>query len=193
MIFGTLGLLSNVLLCLYLLILNRNRAGHNIKWLALLGICYYGKPVYDTATASATAIYFSNLRYTIALPFSLGCFLLYTSGKRYPETLGKPDVDSSNNEIPFPKPLLFPCRTTHRRFFPKKHFFSYSYLLIGVPVGWQGSIGSLLSVDLDTNGQDSFWRARTWFSIDGTDYLHRDTGSRSLRGKLEQFLKTKVN
>ncbi|KAL8910450.1 MAG: hypothetical protein Q9171_004244 [Xanthocarpia ochracea] len=35
------------------------------------------------------------------------------------------------------KPLLFPSKTSHTRLFPKKHSFTYSYLLVGIPVGWR--------------------------------------------------------
>ena len=46
-----------------------------------------------------------------------------------------------------PRPLFFPSRTTQTRLFPKSHSFSYSYLLVGIPVGWRGSVGGMLAAD----------------------------------------------
>ena len=80
------------------------------------------------------------------------------------------------------KPLILPCRTTHTRVFPKKHGFSYSYLQVGIPVGWRGSIASILSVDTDT--------PKTWFNVGAADFLDRGNGQLSLRGKLDAYLKS---
>ena len=85
------------------------------------------------------------------------------------------------------RPLFFPCRTTHTRLFPKKHSFSYSYLFVGIPVGWQGALGSFLSVDLPRKAKNA------WFSVDSSDYLERKNGSLSLKGNLEAYLMSQVN
>ncbi|KAK3301355.1 uncharacterized protein B0H64DRAFT_370485 [Chaetomium fimeti] len=66
------------------------------------------------------------------------------------------------------KVLLFPCWTSHSRLFPKKHSFSYPYLLVGIPVGFEGSVG--------------------WFTIDAGDYLERGKSELGLRGKLDEYL-----
>ncbi|KAI4253625.1 MAG: hypothetical protein LQ352_003584 [Teloschistes flavicans] len=89
------------------------------------------------------------------------------------------------------KPLIFPARTTHSRFFPKKHSFSYSYLLIGVPIGWRGSVGSFLSVDIPLHclSQQSIW-GRPWFAVHAKDYLERAGEDLGLQGKLQSYLKT---
>lgn len=93
--------------------------------------------------------------------------------------------------------LLFPARTTHSRVFPKKHSFSYSYLVIGIPVGWQGTTaGGMVSVDVKNKTGLVSWfplsrRSRTgWFTIDAADYLERGNGELGLRGKLEGYLRT---
>jgi hypothetical protein len=44
------------------------------------------------------------------------------------------------------KVMFFPGKTSHTRLFPKKYTFSYSYLLVGIPVGWKGSVGGMLAV-----------------------------------------------
>ncbi|KAI0472856.1 hypothetical protein GGR56DRAFT_586101 [Xylariaceae sp. FL0804] len=80
------------------------------------------------------------------------------------------------------RPLLFPCQTTHTRLFPKKHSFDYSYLLVGVPVGWSGVAGSMISTD----GQEQ--SGKGWFHIDPADYLERGKCHLGLRGKLDEYL-----
>ncbi|KAI0164336.1 hypothetical protein GGR52DRAFT_115473 [Hypoxylon sp. FL1284] len=82
------------------------------------------------------------------------------------------------------QPLLFPCRTTHTRFFPKRHSFSYSYLLVGVPVGWTGVAGGMISNDTHNTG------GKGWYSIDAADYLERGSGHLGLRGKLDAYLES---
>lgn len=83
---------------------------------------------------------------------------------------------------PWTKPLILPCRTTHSRMFPKKHSFSYSYLFVGIPAGWSGCAGSLLSAD----GANK----RGWFHVDPADFLARGDGHLGLRGKLDMYLES---
>lgn len=96
------------------------------------------------------------------------------------------------------KPMLFPCRTAHTRFFPKKHHFSYSFLMAGVPVGWKGVTGGMLSVDLPaTNGN---WIRRLvslkpwspWYTVNGDDHLARGHVEGGLEEKLHDFLHSQV-
>lgn len=91
------------------------------------------------------------------------------------------------------QPLLFPARTTHTRFFPQKHSFSYSYLLVGIPVGWRGALRSYLAVDLPLDCPLS-WRglSRSWFSVNADDYLERGSEKLGLQGKLHSYLKSQV-
>lgn len=87
--------------------------------------------------------------------------------------------------------LLFPSKTTHSRFFPKKHSFVYSYLVVGIPVGWEGVSGGMIS--LFSSEQPWFSRLRRgWFHIDPADYLHRGDRRLGLRGKLDAYLRTQV-
>jgi len=85
-------------------------------------------------------------------------------------------------ELPL-RPLIFPCKTTHARRFPKSHSFSYSYLYVGIPVGWRGNAGKLLSVDTTD---------KAWFHVSAENYLQRDYPGHDLRSKLEQYLKSQV-
>jgi hypothetical protein len=96
------------------------------------------------------------------------------------------------------KPLIFPCRTSHTRMFPKTHSFSYSYLYVGIPVGWRGSSGALLSV-----GSEAFLSdheqpehgpqtTKSWFHIEASDYLNRGDHGLGLKGKLHTYLNSQV-
>lgn len=101
----------------------------------------------------------------------------------------------------FGKVLLFPCRTTHTRMAPKKHSFSHSYLVVGIPVGWEGAAGGLVSVggkEDNSKGIMSWvsWNrspGKAWYDTNATDYLERGKAHLGLRGKLDEFLKTQVS
>lgn len=90
--------------------------------------------------------------------------------------------DPPKHEPPFP--LILPSRTTHTRFFPKRHSFSYSYLQVSVPVEFEGRSGSLLSV-----GETS---KRGWFHVQASDYLDRTAKQLSLKAKLSAYLQSQV-
>ncbi|MCJ1469592.1 hypothetical protein MMC07_008227 [Pseudocyphellaria aurata] len=80
--------------------------------------------------------------------------------------------------------------------FPKKHSFSYSYLFVGIPVGWHGSLGSLLSADLEgchtetEKIKPSQLQRRSWFHVEAADYLERGHHDLGLKGKLDVYLKS---
>lgn len=94
----------------------------------------------------------------------------------------------------FVPPVFIPSRTTHTRFFPKKHSFSYSYLTVGIPVGLKGRANTLLSVDTSSLGWNWLQKVFSFtpFTVDGTDYLARGVNNDGLRGKLEEFLQSEV-
>lgn len=92
------------------------------------------------------------------------------------------------------KVLLFPCSTTHTRLFPKKHSFSYPYLLVGIPVGFEGNAGGIVSVK--AKGKPGFFSVTpwtSWFTVDAGDYLGRGRSELGLRGKLDEYLQTQVS
>ncbi|EME83343.1 uncharacterized protein MYCFIDRAFT_153940 [Pseudocercospora fijiensis CIRAD86] len=76
-------------------------------------------------------------------------------------------------------PLLIPSRTTHSRLFPRKHSFSYTYLLVGVPVGLQGRVANVLSIDS---------QRPAWFDVRSADFLNRGSPELGLGEKLKRFL-----
>lgn len=96
------------------------------------------------------------------------------------------------------KPMIFPCRTTHRRLFPKKHSFSYSYLLVGIPIGWKGLAGGMIACDMEKNPIPWYRRllslgpGSAWYTVNGDDYLARGHVGGGLRGKLDAYLLSQV-
>jgi hypothetical protein len=82
------------------------------------------------------------------------------------------------------EPLILPCRTSHSRTFPKKHGFSYSYLQVSVPVGFEGRSRSMLSVGTSVK--------KAWFHIQATDYLNRSSLDQTLKEKLSVYLESQV-
>lgn len=91
--------------------------------------------------------------------------------------------------------LLFPCRTVHSRLFPQKHSFVYSYLTVGVPVGFKGGVGGLVSIVSGNKKQGllSWLWPEAWFTVDARDYLQRGGAELGLRGKLDEYLRTQVS
>lgn len=91
------------------------------------------------------------------------------------------------------KPLVFPCRTSHTRLFPKKHSFSYSYLFVGVPVDSEGSTNGIISADSKSSPLFDSKRERAWFSVESADYLNRGDSPSGLHGKLDDYLRSQVS
>lgn len=131
----------------------------------------------------------SALLTTGAVVFTLSQILRYVKALKEPTT----SLDGFSTE-----PMLFPCRTSHRRFFPTKHSFEYSYLLAGVPVGWKGSVGGMLSADDPVmilpwhRRLFSLKQGAAWHVVSGDDYLARGHHANGLKGKLQDFLQTQV-
>ena len=97
------------------------------------------------------------------------------------------------------KVLLFPCRISHSREFPQKHAFSHSYLAVGVPVGFEGNAGGMVSVEAGHKGKQgtSLWRSLDspggWFTVDPEDHLERGKPELGLREKLDGYLRAQVS
>ncbi len=99
------------------------------------------------------------------------------------------NISDYNDAWSMMKPVIFPCRTSHTRLFPKKHSFSYSYLFVGIPVGWRGYISTVLSADLKTLRVQP---GNGWFDVDSADYLSRGENPHGLQGKLDEYLESQV-
>jgi hypothetical protein len=85
------------------------------------------------------------------------------------------------------KPFVFSGRISHTRLFPKFHAFSYSYLMVGIPVRSFKS-NWLLSVDTAT----SRWWNRGWLRVEPQDHLGRGGDGDGLSRKLDRFLQSQV-
>lgn len=107
-------------------------------------------------------------------------------------------VKSTNLDGKSLKPMLFPAKTSHLRLFPKKHGFSYSYLLTGIPIGWMGSSGGMISADEKIDVSPWYRRLFSlqpmgpWYVVDGDSYLERGRVPGGLQGKLKKFLHDQV-
>lgn len=90
------------------------------------------------------------------------------------------------------RPYLVPCKTTHTRMFPQKHSFSYSYLVVGIPVGISGNFNGMLSVrNKQSQGLSGFLSQlfrSGWYNVNASDYLQRGLNDTGLRGKLDTYL-----
>lgn len=109
--------------------------------------------------------------------------------------LWSPSTDTSGWTGPG-RVLFYPCKTTHSRLFPKRHSFVYSYLVIGIPVGWEGACGGMISSFPTEHSKSQSWfstsREKGWYHVDPEDYLERGGGHLGLRGKLDAYLKSQV-
>lgn len=89
------------------------------------------------------------------------------------------------------KPYLIPARTTHTRLVPRRHSFAYSYLLVGVPVSWEGSANGMISVN-GSKRKGAFGSAPAWYNVESVEYLERGAAHLGLRSRLDNFLRSQV-
>ncbi|TGO21316.1 hypothetical protein BPAE_0226g00030 [Botrytis paeoniae] len=132
-----------------------------------------------------------DLSTIITIATSTGVLFSFLQIIRYVRGL---QIASTNLDDQFLKPMLFPTKTSHLRLFPKRHGFSYSYLLTGIPIGWTGSSGGMISVDEKNDGLPWYRRVLSlqsmspWYVVNGGYYLERGHVSGGLEGKLKRFL-----
>ena len=100
-------------------------------------------------------------------------------------------LERGGSSVEQAQPCLITGKTTHRRLFPQKHSFSYSYLLVGIPVGIRGNYQDMISIDCPTNS-GLFSTGKAWYDVNAGDYLSRGAHELGLRGKLDTFLKSQV-
>lgn len=157
----------------------------DVKWIIVFGLWANRAPLRELVIQQ-TALVDSSLFLVLAVAL-LGFLVLYFYQSESQD--GSLTEDAPVSPSGFLQPLIFPSRTTHQRFSPKRHSFSYSYLLVGIPIGFRGAIKSFLSVDEKRVLQ---WWPRTWFSVHAGDYLNRGDDDRGLKGKLQSFLMYQV-
>ena len=111
--------------------------------------------------------------------------------------IGLNSLSSSSDGFPA-KPRFYPCVIHHSRLLPKVHRFSYSYLWVGIPVGWKGSIGGMLSSDAPQATPPWYMRlfglqpGGAWFTVDSDDYIGRGRAKGGLKRKLHGHLRKNV-
>ena len=83
--------------------------------------------------------------------------------------------------------------------FPKSHSFAYTYLVVGIPVGWEGNANGMVSAGVKTETGLWSWFSwdrstrKGWYDIDAANYLQRGSGHLGLRGKLDAYLESQVS
>lgn len=192
---AAIALSSSVLLCILRLRLDSQGVWSDAEWIIIFNIWAAKGFLWEIVVTKLSILrdYPSAPACAIVslLALRLASLFYYMLGSQI-----KPDSQPVSHDgitaATFLKPLVFPSRTSHTRFFPKKHSFSYSYLLVGVPVGWRGVVGPLLSVDEDGALRGATSGRGAWLSVRAEDHLHRGYDHRGLKGKLESFLTTQV-
>ena len=84
------------------------------------------------------------------------------------------------------KPLIIPGRISHTRLCPKHHSFSYSYLMVGIPIHSSNRGNWLLSVD------ERLWWKRGWLRVEAGDHLGRGGNNEGIYHKLQSYLESQV-
>ena len=175
-------------------ILARPACWRDLRILAALLFCIHpGTLAAALHSIGKIAVIYLEHRIVILVLLGVAVFLLFGSNKelsKHPPTDTPKDILSDS----WLKPLIFPCRTSHTRLFPRKHSFSYSYLLIGIPIGWQGSVASVISADVPQTISVGSKRKekKAWLNVEAADYLDRGSAQLGLKGKLEAYLESQV-
>lgn len=192
---AAIALSLSVLLCILRLRLDSQGVWSDAEWILIFSIWAARGLLWDLIVAklsilkgypSAPACAIVTL---LALRLAYGFYCLWGNKVKADK---QPASHDGITAASFLKPFVFPSRTSHARFFPKKHSFSYSYLLVGVPIGWRGVLGAFLSVDEDNALRGATSGPGAWLSVRAADHLHRGYDHRGLKGKLESFLATQV-
>ena len=87
---------------------------------------------------------------------------------------------------PIGKSLIIPGRISHARLFPKHHSFSYSYLMVGIPIHSPRRGSRLISVD------ERAWWKRGWLRVEAGDHLGRGGNKDGIHRKLRSYLESQV-
>ncbi len=183
----TAGLVIGLTAGLLGVLFGRPKMKRDVLLLAVLTLYFCRQKVLDLLPSLAYLPSEAYILLVLLLLFN-GMQVVYLHNRK--DTEPSPDLDM---ESPSPlRPFIFPASTSHSRFFPRHHSFKYSYFLVGVPVGWRGSINNLLSCDVP--GPASWWKT-TWLSVHSEDYLFYTRpcpGSQapSLREKLDAYLRS---
>jgi hypothetical protein len=127
--------------------------------------------------------YITDVAFGIGATFLVGC---YVSRWTFPRKVN-PSTSTAH-------PLLIPSRITHHRFYPKKHSFSYPYLVVCIPIGVSDNASGILFANI--HGPWSWFThlfgLRALFDVCPADHLQCKQSDNGLRGKLEAYLESEV-
>ena len=124
----------------------------------------------------------SSQVFTVCIGLAFYLFsVLYNSKDRKQHTRELPNVVS-----PIDKPLIIPGRISHTRLYPKHHSFSYSYLMVGIPIHSPNRGNWLLSVD------ERLWWKRGWLRVEAGDHLGRGGNKEGIYHRLQSYLESQV-
>ena len=161
--------------------------------LHLLFYCFL--TIYDHKWRSITAL--STTTFALLFSFSFKSAKLVWERKVYSRQCQQyHPLHPEEDAIPRlfrPRPLVFPSMIHHARIFPQKHSFSYPYLMVGIPVGWRGSVGTFLSADLKSLPWHGKPPPAAWLSVESADHLARGDHVHGLQGKLDAYLESIVS
>lgn len=199
---GTLGL---ILLSCSLWILRIYLKEHPSRSAILVAACYllFKNPFHHKIASGAVVLLGAGLAAAISTSAVAILGYFYYAFDKSQLTEFEPSIPLVNNrrgdgqegDILAKGPLgfrVFPCQTTHTRLFPKRHSFSYSYLLVGVPLPLKPQFASSSSKDPIEWDASHRGKPMFWFSVRSEDHLERDGAGKSLRAKLDQYLRDQV-
>lgn len=169
---------------------------HDLKWILSFLLLLYRQELYLGILGAPSCIWKSVWLFLLSIILLLICYRWRVDWRFSQSSAGRGNKTQDPCSTLKLKPLIFPCRTSHTRMFPQKHSFSYSYLFVGVPIGYQGSSGSLLSAESgilpdEDKKTKHIPKTKSWFRVEAADYLSRGN-TLGLEGNLHAYLKSQV-
>lgn len=138
----------------------------------------------------------SSLTLAALLALALPVWLLYICCSRSLQTPHK----QANRQIFLGQPRLLPTQVSHTRLGTGRYNYTVPHFLVGTPVGLQGHVGRVLSVDepetrTQTSGLMQYLSPSlaSWFTVHAHHHLDKGNDARGLRGKLHDFLVSQVS
>lgn len=105
----------------------------------------------------------------------------------------------NSRQIFLGQPRLLPTQVSHTRLGTGRYNYTVPHFLVGTPVGLQGHVGRVLSVDepesrTQTAGLMQYLSPNlaSWFTVHAHHHLHKGNDARGLQGKLHDFLVSQV-
>lgn len=139
----------------------------------------------------------SSLTLAALLALALPAWLLFICCSR---SLHTPHKQSNSRQIFLGRPRLLPTQVSHTRLGTGRYNYTVPHFLVGTPVGLQGHVGKVLSVDepesrTQTAGLMQYLSPNlaSWFTVHAHHHLDKGDDARGLQGKLHDFLVSQVS